>query len=215
MTNDKDQKSGGVLKGLIKTGGDVMDKAIDKSGDIATTMMGQTAALISKLSDDIGSMADRILTMEERIGFMADRIVKTEELMARLTATLADREIALTDGEPAGPGPFRIPLLSLDSAEASSTSPPVLRISGAPTVYLLHVSTSPGFADGSTVISMVASSTELETAWQRSLRAIGEVRDHERDTAAGPVTVSVAVKTVGQDQEVSPLSNSVDLTIVD
>ena len=59
---------------------------LDKSTDVATAMMNNMTGLISKLSDDIGVMANRILSMEERIGLMADRIVKTEELMAKLTA---------------------------------------------------------------------------------------------------------------------------------
>ena len=55
--------------------------------------------LISKLSDDIGKMADRIGEMSDdigkmadRIGEMSDRIVHTEELMAKLTVDLADRQ---------------------------------------------------------------------------------------------------------------------------
>ncbi|HFQ90969.1 MAG TPA: hypothetical protein ENK27_12925 [Desulfobulbus sp.] len=42
-----------------------------------------------KMSDDIGQMADRIVTTEVLIGQMADRIVTTEALMAQLTVVLA------------------------------------------------------------------------------------------------------------------------------
>ncbi len=42
-----------------------------------------------KMSDDIGAMADRIVTTEVLIGQMADRIVTTEALMAQLTVVLA------------------------------------------------------------------------------------------------------------------------------
>lgn len=213
MKKDKGQKTGGMLKGLIKTGGDVMDKAIDKSGDLAGAMMNQTASLISKLSDDIGIMADRILTMEERIGSMADRIVKTEELMAKLTAALANRELELPAGGPTGKGSPEAPLLELGATELSRTSLPDLRISGDPSVYMLHVSTSSRFAEGSTVISKVATPEELGIAWKRSLSAITEAGDDATEAGAKPVCVSLAVKTVGQDQRVSPLSNSVDLTI--
>jgi hypothetical protein len=215
MKKDKRQKTGGMLKGLIKTGGDVMDKAMDKGGDLAAAMMDQTAALISKLSDDVGSMADRILTMEERIGLMADRIVRTEELMAKLTATLANKELELPAGGSTGEGPFHPPLLSLGSTGVSRASPPDLQISGDPSVFLLHVSSTSRFAEGSTVISKVATPEELGLAWYRSLSAIIEPSGNATKKGAEPVSVSVAVKTVGPDQRVSPLSNSVDLTIHD
>ena len=45
----------------------------------------QILQLISKLSDDIGLMADRILVMADKIGEMSDRIVHTEELLADLS----------------------------------------------------------------------------------------------------------------------------------
>jgi len=215
MKKDKRQKTGGMLKGLIKTSSGVMDKAMDKGGDLAAAMMDHTAALISKLSDDVGIMADRILTMEERVGSMADRIVKTEELMAKLTAAMANKELELPAGGPAGNGPLRPPLLSLDATKVSRASLPDLQISGDPSVFLLHVSSTPRFAEGSTVISKVATPKELGTAWRRSLSAITEPSGNATETEAEPVSVSVAVKTVGRDQRVSPLSNSVDLTIHD
>jgi hypothetical protein len=215
MKRHKRQKTSGMLKGLVKTGGNVVDKAIDKGGDLATAMMNQTVSLISKLSDDVGIMADRILTMEERIGSMADRIVKTEELMAKLTAALANKELELPAGGPAGNGPPQPPLLSLGATKVSRASPPDLQILGDPSVFLLHVSTTPGFAEGSTVISKVATPKELGTAWHRSLSAITESSGHATEAETEPVSVCVAVKTVGQDQQVSPLSNSVDLTIRD
>ena len=213
MKKDKRQKGGGTLKGLIKTGGDVVDKAIDKGGELATAMMDQSATLISKLSDDIGTMADRILTMEERIGSMADRIVKTEELMAKLTAALANKELELPAGGPSGNERPQPPLLSVGATKVSRASPPDLRIFGDPSVFRLHVSTSPRFAEGNTVISKVATPKELGTAWSRSLSALTEPSDNATQTQTEPVSFSVAVQTIGQDQRVSPMSNSVDLTI--
>ena len=96
---DKLKTGGGVFKGLIKTGGEVADKMLDKGADVATDMMKHVTGLISKLSDDIGLMAKRILTMEERIGLMADRIVKTEQLMANLTAKLANKDLPISTDE--------------------------------------------------------------------------------------------------------------------
>ena len=211
MKKDKRQKRGGTLKGLIKTGGDVVDKAIDKGGELATAIMDQSATLISKLSDDIGTMADRILTMEERIGAMADRIVKTEELMAKLTAALADKQLELPAGPPAGNEPPQTPLLSLDATKVSRASLPDLQISGDPSVYLLHVSTSPRFAEDNTVISKIATPKDLGMAWQRSLSALSGANESAAQTA--PASVCIAVQTVGRDQRVSQRSNSVDLTI--
>jgi hypothetical protein len=213
MTKDKRQKTGGMLKGLIKTGGKVADKAIDKGGDLAGAMMERSAALISKLSDDIGTMADRILTMEERIGLMADRIVKTEELLARLTAAMADKQLELPAVGAPGNGPSHAPVLSLGATEVSRASPPDLQISGDPAVYLLHVSTSPRFAEGSTVISRVATPEERAIAWQRSLTALAGASDDSAGARDEAVCVCVAVKAIDRDQRVSPLSNSVDLTL--
>ena len=213
MTKDKRQKTSGMLKGLIKTGGKVADKAIDKGGDLATAMLDRSAALISKLSDDIGIMADRILTMEERIGFMADRIVKTEELLVRLTATMADKELELPTGGSPGNMTPQTPVLNLGTTEVSRASPPDLQISGEPGAYLLHVSTSPRFAEGGTVISRVAAPEELATAWQRSLSTLAATSDDSAAASEEPVCVCVAVKAIDRDQRVSLLSNSVDLSL--
>jgi len=49
----------------------------------------QILQLVSKLSDDIGLMADRILVMADKIGEMSDRIVHTEELLADLSTNNA------------------------------------------------------------------------------------------------------------------------------
>jgi len=47
----------------------------------------QILQLVSKLSDDIGLMADRILVMADKIGDMADRIVHTELLLTDLNTS--------------------------------------------------------------------------------------------------------------------------------
>ncbi len=104
-------------------------------------------------------------------------------------------------------------MLSLGTTELSRASPPDLQISGDPAAYLLHVSTSPRFVEGSTVISRVATPAELGIAWQRSLSAIAEAGDGSAGARVEPVYVSVAVKSIDQDQRVSLLSNSVDLTL--
>jgi hypothetical protein len=207
---DKRQKSGDTLKRLIKTSGN----AVDKGHDLASAMMSHTAGLISKLSDDIGIMADRILAMEERIGAMADRIVRTEELMARLTATLADKRLDLAAAGSAGKTPS-VPVLDLASTGVSRASPPVLLIAGDPPVYLLHVSTDARFAGDTTVTSKVASPEDLDVAWQRSLLTLADNRDRPAGPGTLPLAIAVAVGVVDQELRVSPLSNSADLTITD
>lgn len=209
---DKRQTPSDVIKGLIKTSGDVVDKALDKSSDLATAMMDQTAKLISKLSDDIGAMADRILTMEERIGFMADRIVKTEELMAKLTAKLANKELALSASSPMGDRHPPTPVLEIAREAPSPETAPVLRISDDPKVFLLYVSTSPRFAEGGTVVSRVTGPEELEAAWRRSLSALVEMQEDSSGQQASAM-VSIAVKIVDNGRQTSPLSNSIDVTV--
>lgn len=200
--------SGEVTKGLIKTGGDIADKMLGKGGDVAAAMM----KLTSKLSDDIGVMADRILTMADKIGEMADRIERTEVLTAKLTAALADKEL---DTAPAGSGEKGAdpaPMLEVDPSGATEYGGPALSISGDPDHYLLYVSATPLFQEGGTVISRVKDARDYDSAWRRSIDAIGRGREHPgRGSAA--LTVSVAVKAVAVNGRTTALSNSVDIVV--
>jgi hypothetical protein len=210
---DKIKDKGDVLKGLIKTGGNVMDKALDKSSEVAALMIENMTKLTSKLSDDVGIMADRILTMEQRIGNMADRIVQTEELMAKLTATLADKELDAAFARPSdqpGSGP---PLLDVTADRIGTDAVPDLRISGDPTIYMLYVSSSPIFRDGATIVNRVAGAGDLTVGWRRSVRSLFESREDAGKVTAKPMVVSVAVRTTAGGDRLSPLSNSVDVTI--
>ena len=151
MASDKsERKTDGIFKGLLETGSGVVGKAMDKGSDVASAMMAHMAGLISKLSDDIGVMADRILTMEERIGLMADRMVKTEELMAKLTATLANRPLDLSSSASTTEQALGPPLLSLSTTQCARSSPPRLQIAGNPRNYLLYLSASPLLRDDDT-----------------------------------------------------------------
>ncbi len=49
--------------------------------DQANQRVDNSEATTLRLSDDIGTMADRILTTEGQIGVMADRIVVSEEMI--------------------------------------------------------------------------------------------------------------------------------------
>ncbi len=215
LMKDKLESGGDAIKNLIKTGGDVADKMLDKGTDIATGMMNGMTGLISKLSDDIGAMANRILTMEERIGLMADRIVKTEELMAKLTATLAGKDFVLPSDKTEANGTSETVVISTDATEASKSIGPRLMITGDPRNYLLYVSTSPLFQDGSTVISRVSEVNEYERAWKRSMIAIRELAKNTSKDVEEATIVCIAVKTLAEDNQLSALSNSVDVRVHD
>jgi hypothetical protein len=158
-------------------------------------------------------MADRILTMEERIGMMADRIVRTEELMAKLTATLADKDLSISSGTPRGGGIPRPPVLSIPTTRLSADSTPELEVSGDPAAYVLYVSTDPLFREGATVISNIRDADDFPASWRRSIGAIKGPQAHDSKGTDEPLAVSVAVRTVSDSQDVSPLSNSIDLTL--
>ena len=211
---DKLKTGGEVIKGMLKTGGDVADKVLEKGTDVATAMMSNMTGLISKLSDDIGVMANRILTMEERIGLMADRVVKTEELMAKLTATLANKDLDLSTDKSAGKVTLPTVVLSISDTEASANSGPRLTISGNPKNYLLYVSTGPLFQDGSTVVSQITDTNDYATAWKRSINAIRKLQQSMKNSKEEAIIVAVAVKTVGENNLISVLSNSIDVRVL-
>lgn len=212
---DKLKTSGEVIKGLIKTGGDVADKVLDKSTDVATAMMNNMTGLISKLSDDIGLMANRILTMEERIGLMADRIVKTEAVMAKLTSTLANKDFDLSSDQSLERGALQTAFLDISDTEASAISGPRLTITGDPKSYLLYVSTGPLFRDGSTVVSHINDTTDYDKVWKRSINAIRGLRKSTKNNKEKATIVAVAVKLITENNQISALSNSVDVRVYD
>jgi hypothetical protein len=210
---DKIKTGGEAFKGLIKTGGDVMDKALDKSSDVATLMVNSVTGLISKMSDDIGVMADRILTMEERIGLMADRMVHTEKLMAKLTATLADKDLDLSFESPTFKGAHQPPVLVVPTTKLSQESVPELMLAGDHAAYLLYVSSSPLFRDGATVVSRIEDTDDFPVSWKRSIEAIKGMEQQGAERKSETIVVAVAVKTISDAVEISPLSNSIDVTV--
>ncbi|WP_462322752.1 hypothetical protein [Halochromatium sp.] len=215
MASDNDRKTNGVFKGLLETGSGVVGKAMDKGSDVASAMMTHTAGLISKISDDIGAMADRILMMEERIGLMADRIIKTEELMAKLTATLANRNLDLSSSESMTEQALRPPLLSVSTTETARSLPPQIQITGNPNLYLLYVSASPALRDTDTVVSKIETSGDLQTAWKRSLTALAGTFEPSDQASPHGAVLTVAVRSVGENGQPSPLSNSVDVLVAE
>ncbi len=212
---DKLETSGEALKGLLKTSAEVADKMLDKGTDVATAMMNNMTGLISKLSDDIGVMADRILATEEQIGVMADRIVKTEELMAKLTATLASKDLDLSPVSSVERDVLQTALLNTATTEASVQSGPRLSLSGDPRRYLLYVSSDPLFREGSTVVTRIEETSDYDTAWRRSINALSGLRARASDKQKHTLVVAVAVKTISDNDGLSALSNSIDVTVND
>ena len=213
---DKLKTGGGVIEGMVKAGGEMGEKILGKSSDVASEMMGRSSELVSKLSDDIGIMADRILTTEEQIGSMADRIVKTEELMAKLTAALADKEFEVPGTKPGVSQHLKAPVLRLVATGPSLHHAPELSISGDPQNYIIYVSVSPLFPEENTIASEVNNAEDLEKAWKRSIAALRDFKQSETmEVSHQPLIVCVAVRQIAEGQQLSAMSNSVDVEIVE
>lgn len=149
----------------------------------------QILNLMSKLSDDIGTMADRILDMGEQIGVMADRIVETEELMADLTVNVAALQANGSDNS------------SVGTVLISQTTETVLYEDEAPqfstnsntTEMLVYVSSSMTM-DSNTISILVKDADALQANWANL------------KTLAKDNKIYIAVKTI-DGNTISSLSN--------
>lgn len=120
--------------------------------------------LISKLSDDIGIMADRILDMADeigemadKIGVMSDRIVHTEEMMADLTLQLA----TLNTDTATSP----TVIISNETQNVLDASDvPIFTSNTTSTQTLVYVSSSMTM-DTNTVSVLVNSNEDLASKW--------------------------------------------------
>ena len=158
-------------------------------------------------------MAERILKTEQQIGNMADRIVHTEELMAKLTATLANRDLDIVSAKPSDPVGSVPPLLSVRNHRIDADAVPELAIMGRPENYVLYISSSPLFREDDTVVSWVTSADDLPGFWRRSISSFHDARARPSEKNVEPMMVSVAVRITIDGARLSPLSNSVDLTV--
>jgi len=197
---------------MIKQSGSVANNIID-TGESSFSEMVQ---LTSKLSDDIGQMANRILEMADKIGEMADRIVKTEEILAQLLENMTaggqnglnsddlierlDRIEQLAEGEFAS-------VLSIEETLAFSGFGPELSISNNPKSYMLYISYNGLFSEGKTMVTRVDvdESGSYNSAWENSVNTLTESNTTD--------TLSIAVKAISESGAVSPLSNSVQITL--
>lgn len=213
IMKDMIKTGGDVAKDMINTGGDVVNKGIDTGGDVAKNSF----KLMSKLSDDIGKMGNRILKMADKIGDMADRIVKTEEMMAKLTAKLAGKDINFkysqgfgeTKKIGGGSGSSGV-VINVENKNVSMSEGPVINIPGNPDNYVLYVSSSALFYEYGTVITEVNENNNFDQAWERSLKAIQDGKSTWKKKQE--FNVSVAVK-LDENGFTSALSNSIDFNI--
>ena len=150
-----------------------------------TPTLTQVFALVSKLSDDIGLMADRILVMADNIGDMSDRIVHTEEMMADLTLDLAQNSNANSVDTVVISQNFQ-PLLYANEAPNFTTS------SDAPQM-LVYVSSSITM-DTNSISVLVNNTDELTQHWS-DLKALAQNNK-----------IYVAIKTI-DGNNISSLSN--------
>jgi len=146
----------------------------------------QILQLISKLSDDIGLMADRILVMADKIGEMSDRIVHTEELLADLNNNSSDSTTPTL-------------LISADSNTVLyANQVPEFSMNIQAPQMLIYVSSSLTMQTN-TISILVNNSSDLEQQWS------------ELKTLASNNKIYIAVKTI-DGNTISSLSNVLTYT---
>jgi hypothetical protein len=151
------------------------------------------------LGKDIGEMADRILTTETYIGDMANRIVETETLMSTTLLQLQANATAGNASTASRPG-----VLLLSPGTGSTVyrhSTPTITLSNSATSYVLYVSTSGNFQDGSMLPLLITPEAPLDTVWENAVQSLSGN------------TIYIAVKSVYGEYNLSELSNGVRLQL--
>lgn len=90
-----------------------------------------------------------------------------------------------------------------------------MTITGDPGNYLLYVSSSPLFQDGSTVVSQINDANNYATAWKRSINALRGLETNTKSNNEEATIIAVAVKTLAENNQISALSNSIDVRVYD
>jgi hypothetical protein len=151
------------------------------------------------LAGDIGTMADRILVTETYIGDMADKIVTTENL---LSSTLLQLQQNGTGGNGAAVSkPGVLVLAPTTGNTVYRNTAPTITLSNAATSYVLYVSTTGNFQDGTMLPLLITPETPLATVWQDAVQSL-----------TGN-TIYIAVKSVYGESNLSELSNGVRLAL--
>lgn len=162
-----------------------------------TTITTEMITLISKLSDDIGIMADRILDMAgeigkmaDKIGVMADRIVHTEEMMAQLTIDMATLSANTSQASQTTP---TLMLANTGSSTLGIDEAPAFTSSISTDEMLIYVSSSIGM-NTNTISVLVTPNDPLTSKWK------------ELQTLAQDGKIYIAAKTI-DGNTISSLSN--------
>lgn len=123
--------------------------------------------IVLSLSNDIGTMADRILIMADKIGEMSDRIVHTEEVLVAAASESTASSLILSP---------------IEATQVYSTTPIQISLSSEKTEYLLYISNN---ADMSGATNALVQNGDTSVAWSRVA-----------DFATGN-KLYIAVKTIG------------------
>ena len=151
----------------------------------APTISEQVLVLVSKLSDDIGDMADRILEMADKIGDMSDRIVHTEEMIADLTTNSTNTTVETV-------------IISDNQSVLYANQVPTFTTNTNSSQMLVYVSSTLTM-NTDTVSVLIHNSSDLSTQWS------------ELKTLAQNNKIYIAVKTI-DGNNISSLSNILTYT---
>lgn len=192
---------GGPLNSISEAMVSVMEPIIDAMLDMSDEIL-KMADEILIMADRIGSMAEKILDMADRIGEMADKIVQVQHSMSNLVASLFG-----SDGGSSYVGVSMVKPMVND--QLTSVELPVIELSNQATKYVLVISTSALFAEGSTVSSLVTDDETLSIAWDQALTMLqGQL---EQDSNQGPLYL--AVRAVDEQGNLSGMSNSAKVNV--
>lgn len=183
----------------------VANNMVDEAGEVSSEMM----QLMSKLSDDIGLMADRILVMADKIGEMADRILvmadKIGEMADRIVATeqlMADMMVDIADIKKSTSTNSNLTEVFITQLEGQDVldegTVPVFNMSKQSSEYLVYVSSTMTMTTN-TVSVLVHNQSELEALWS------------SLDDLASDNKIYIAVKII-EDNSISSRSNVLTYT---
>lgn len=179
---------------------------LNANAGIFSNTSNNVIKLISKLSDDIGIMADRILVMADKIGEMADRIlimsdkiVETENLMSDTLLQMQDTMDKSSNTNTLSQTNSVLLLTPNHTATTSNIAPEII-LSDNSSTYLLYVSTSPMIDALNNSSVLVQDISSIDTIW------------HDLLSKTSAKTIYIAVKSL-HENKLSSISNAVAIDI--
>jgi len=181
----------GFLSNLVSQFGYQMSLSANETLELYGAMsedMNSMADRIMDMAGNIDAMADKILEMADKIGEMADRIIVTEQIMADVVTDIATIKDNTSTGEVAG--------MYIDNTgqnDLYNLECPAFTMSDSPAEYVVYVSSSLTM-NTNTISVLVRNRAELEALWPSlvTLQANGKIY--------------LGVKSVA-DNKISSLSN--------